>query len=115
MLLSADSYSSYMARPKIEFNAYDAENRIDRKSYYKTYEVIDGIPRNPLGRTGLIGRGNLSLFGPNRADQLLLTRKRTDSNDSKPEILMIIQKNKKFNLPKVKFHSIHSIFYISYL
>lgn len=38
------------------------------------YEVIDGIPRNPIGRTGVCGRGQLGKWGPNHAADPVVTR-----------------------------------------
>ena len=32
------------------------------------------IPRNPMGRTGMIGRGLLGRFGPNHAADPIVTR-----------------------------------------
>lgn len=35
---------------------------------------IDGVPRNPIGRTGMIGRGLLGKWGPNYAADPIVTR-----------------------------------------
>ncbi|XP_055345024.1 transient receptor potential cation channel subfamily M member 2-like [Paramacrobiotus metropolitanus] len=59
---------------------------IDRRSWIKApsgrsgYQLNDlGLPQNPLGRTGLSGRGNLHRFGPNHYVQLIVTRGMADN------------------------------------
>ncbi|XP_061167153.1 transient receptor potential cation channel subfamily M member-like 2 [Saccostrea echinata] len=67
---------------KIKFNEYDNNNRCDRKSYWGTYEVRDGLPLNPAGRTGIIGRGLLGRYGPNHCGDPIVTRwKRNDKGE----------------------------------
>eukprot|EP01102_Stenamoeba_stenopodia_P014840 TRINITY_DN4986_c0_g1_i3.p1 TRINITY_DN4986_c0_g1~~TRINITY_DN4986_c0_g1_i3.p1 ORF type:complete len:219 (+),score=57.77 TRINITY_DN4986_c0_g1_i3:1-657(+) len=46
----------------------------DRRSFEGKYEVVDGLPRNPFGRTGLKGRGLLGRWGPNHAADPVVTR-----------------------------------------
>jgi len=36
--------------------------------------MVKGYPRNPIGRTGLVGRGMLGKYGPNEAADALVTR-----------------------------------------
>jgi ADP-ribose pyrophosphatase len=36
--------------------------------------MVDGLPRNPIGRTGMTGRGLLGKYGPNYAADPLVTR-----------------------------------------
>jgi ADP-ribose pyrophosphatase len=55
-----------------KFNALDC--KIDRRSHHGAYEVVDGMPRNPHGRTGLTGRGDLGRWGPNHAADPIVTR-----------------------------------------
>lgn len=69
-----------------------------------TYEPggirIDGAsgePLNPRGRTGLSGRGQLYLWGPNHAADFLLTRFNTDTNQL--EALLILRKNGQWAIP----------------
>lgn len=51
---------------------------MDRRSYMKIYEVVNGIPRNPMGRTGIAARGLLGRWGPNHIADPVITRwKRT--------------------------------------
>lgn len=59
----------------INFNEID--NKIDRTSFTGNYQIIDGLPRNPCGRTGIKGRGCLYYWGPNHAaDPVVTTWKR---------------------------------------
>lgn len=48
---------------------------MNRKSYIKNYNIDEGgFPVNPIGRTGIIGRGLLGRWGPNHAADPLVTR-----------------------------------------
>merc|ERR1712226_29721 len=59
------------------WNAVDG--KIDRRSSTSTYQVVNNIPRNVIGRTGLCGRGLLGRWGPNHAADPVVTRwKRND-------------------------------------
>ncbi|WAR05192.1 TRPM2-like protein [Mya arenaria] len=49
------------------FNDYDQVFGVNRKSFLGTYKVVDGLPINPKGRTGLQSRGLLGRWGPNIA------------------------------------------------
>jgi len=80
-----------------KFNSLDG--KIDRRSHNGTYDVVDGVPRNPLGRTGLIGRGTLGRWGPNHAADPIVTRwKYTADND--------IEKHSKSGKPIMQFVAI---------
>uniref|UniRef100_A0A8C6DTH7 Transient receptor potential cation channel subfamily M member 2 n=1 Tax=Moschus moschiferus TaxID=68415 RepID=A0A8C6DTH7_MOSMO len=57
---------------RISYNAVDGP--LDRRSFHGVYAVRDGLPLNPMGRTGLRGRGDLSRFGPNHTLQPVITR-----------------------------------------
>ncbi|XP_060040604.1 transient receptor potential cation channel subfamily M member 2 isoform X2 [Erinaceus europaeus] len=63
---------------QILYNAVDGA--VDRRSFHGPYEVQDGLPRNPRGRTGLQGRGALSRFGPNHKLQPVVTRWRRNQD-----------------------------------
>ena len=39
----------------------------------------DGIPRHPIGRTGMLGRGNLGRWGANPQEHYIITRWRNDA------------------------------------
>jgi hypothetical protein len=66
----------------IKWNQLDEAN-INRKSHLGTYFVCDGRPRNPIGRTGITGRGRLGRWGPNHAGDCLITRYKRDENGNK--------------------------------
>ncbi|XP_072024231.1 ADP-ribose pyrophosphatase, mitochondrial-like [Amphiura filiformis] len=66
---------------KIVWNKLDG--KVNRQTYEKckTYKVpeIDGRPSNPIGRTGLKGRGELGKWGPNHAADPIVTRWKRDA------------------------------------
>jgi len=72
---------------KIIFNKNDG--KVDRTSF-ESYQVIDGLPQNPRGRTGIKGRGFLGKWGPNHAADPVLTKWKRDSSGKQ-----IIDKNTK--------------------
>jgi ADP-ribose pyrophosphatase len=37
------------------------------------YEIVNKLPQNPIGRTGIIGRGLLGRWGPNHAADPVVT------------------------------------------
>lgn len=47
---------------------------VERKSQNGLYEVKNGRHRNPAGWPGLVGRGLLGWWGPNQAEDLILTK-----------------------------------------
>lgn len=50
-------------------------------------QMVDGLPRNPMGRTGMVGRGLLGKYGPNHAADPLVTR--IDPNTQKLQMVAI--------------------------
>ncbi|XP_053561671.1 transient receptor potential cation channel subfamily M member 2 [Bombina bombina] len=60
------------AQTKRAYNALDG--LLDLQSSCGTYVVQDGLPLNPMGRTGLRGVGSLRWFGPNHSLHPVLTR-----------------------------------------
>uniref|UniRef100_A0A8D2AMS4 ADP-ribose pyrophosphatase, mitochondrial n=1 Tax=Sciurus vulgaris TaxID=55149 RepID=A0A8D2AMS4_SCIVU len=60
-----------------KFNEKDG--LVERRSQNGLYEVENGRPRNPAGRTGLAGRGLLGRWGPNHAADPILTRWKRDA------------------------------------
>lgn len=65
----------------IKFNTIDGSTKIDRTSAHGPYTISqDGYPLNPMGRTGIIGRGLLGRFGPNHAADPVVTRWKRDPN-----------------------------------
>ncbi|XP_068750030.1 ADP-ribose pyrophosphatase, mitochondrial-like isoform X1 [Montipora capricornis] len=66
----------------LQFNTLDTVYNTDRTSLVGKYKVVHGVPRNPIGRTGMIGRGLLGRWGPNHAADPVVTRwKRNISGD----------------------------------
>ena len=63
---------------QITFNNWDAEKSIDRRSYSGSeqtfYQIENGAPLCPLGRTGVVGRGDLHLWGPTHAVDPIIVR-----------------------------------------
>ncbi|GLG93996.1 ADP-ribose pyrophosphatase, mitochondrial [Gryllus bimaculatus] len=50
------------------------DGNINRQSFMGEYRVKDKRPLNPVGRTGLCGRGVLGRWGPNHAADPIVTR-----------------------------------------
>ncbi|KAJ8035334.1 Transient receptor potential cation channel subfamily M member 2 [Holothuria leucospilota] len=69
--------------PEIKFNEFDEGYNCNRKSFLGEYNLHkDGLPRNPRGRTGLVGRGTLRRFGPNHRIDCVITRwKKTNASE----------------------------------
>ncbi|NXT42550.1 NUDT9 protein, partial [Pelecanoides urinatrix] len=64
-----------------KFNEKDGE--VERRSLNGLYVVENGRPRNPVGRTGLTGRGLLGRWGPNHAADPVVTRWKRDGSGNK--------------------------------
>ncbi|XP_055534678.1 ADP-ribose pyrophosphatase, mitochondrial [Wyeomyia smithii] len=62
---------------KVKWNQLDGI--VNRVSFISAYEIHDGYPLNPFGRTGLRGRGLLGRWGPNHAADPIVTRWKIDS------------------------------------
>eukprot|EP00056_Hartaetosiga_gracilis_P018211 m.10081 g.10081 ORF g.10081 m.10081 type:complete len:289 (+) comp6505_c0_seq4:188-1054(+) len=63
------------------FKYNEIDGTIDRTSAHSPYVVTqDGYPRNPLGRTGICGRGLLGRYGPNHAADPVVTMWKRDTN-----------------------------------
>lgn len=62
----------------IQFNIQDVNT--NRVSYYGPYKVVEGLPMNPIGRTGICGRGLLGKWGPNHAADPIVTRWKRNAN-----------------------------------
>ncbi|KAJ7363532.1 hypothetical protein OS493_009688 [Desmophyllum pertusum] len=56
----------------IDFNCID--EGIDRRSHTGIIDVVNRWPRNPVGRTGIGGRGLFRRWGPNHAAHIIATR-----------------------------------------
>lgn len=55
---------------------------VDRRSFAGAYKIIHGMPRNPVRRTGLAGRGVLRRWGPNHEVEVVVTRWATTDDGS---------------------------------
>lgn len=92
---------------KITFNAIDTRFNVDRSSHHGEYNFflvdINGktkkVPQNPVGRTGLTGRGHLGRWGCNHAADPIVT---TWSRDANGKVI----KDPKSGKPILKFVSI---------
>lgn len=67
----------------LKFNALDTSYNTDRTSLVGEYQLVQGVPRNPVGRTGMVGRGLLGRWGPNHAADPIVTRWKRDSSGKK--------------------------------
>lgn len=55
-------------------------DKVNRKSFTGNYAInADGHPLNPVGRTGIVGRGLLGRWGPNHAADPIVTRWKRDN------------------------------------
>eukprot|EP00051_Salpingoeca_urceolata_P011657 m.144800 g.144800 ORF g.144800 m.144800 type:complete len:1163 (-) comp17205_c1_seq1:107-3595(-) len=63
-------------RGSLNFNALDTSFKppVDRRSHLGLYQIVEGLPRNPVERTGIAGRGLLGRWGPNHAGDPIVTR-----------------------------------------
>jgi ADP-ribose pyrophosphatase len=59
--------------PESSWNRLDETMKIDRRSHGTEYKVDEYGPLNPMGRTGLRGRGCLGRWGPNHAADPIVT------------------------------------------
>lgn len=53
---------------------------VNRVSFNGLYQIDNGYPLNPIGRTGLRGRGILGRWGPNHAADPIVTRWKRDAS-----------------------------------
>uniref|UniRef100_A0A183SIU2 ADP-ribose pyrophosphatase, mitochondrial n=1 Tax=Schistocephalus solidus TaxID=70667 RepID=A0A183SIU2_SCHSO len=60
----------------IPFNTFDSKNHIRRQSLLGRYRLDPntGAPLNPMGRSGLLGKGLLPRWGPNHSVVVVVTR-----------------------------------------
>ena len=87
----------------LAFNSIDDAFAVDRRSFVNAYKIIQGVPRNPVRRTGLEGRGNLLRWGPNHEVEIAVTRwARNESGTVKQknnmpvlEVLVLINNNQE--------------------
>ena len=73
---------------------------MNRKSFMGNYVVnADGYPLNPVGRTGIVGRGLLGRWGPNHAADPIVTRWKRDNAG-------IVEVDKQTGKPVLQFVAI---------
>ena len=90
------------------FCSYDNKNKVDRRSYLGEYKVDNKIPKNPKGRTGIIGRGSLKFWGPNHAILALISRIRKDTKTNREIIEILVMKDEdEWKIPEVKQNCFH--------
>ncbi|CAF1215332.1 unnamed protein product [Rotaria sordida] len=86
--------------------AFTKDNRTilfvnDLRSYFmdydtkRKYQVHDGVPINPVCRTGIAGRGDLPFWGPNHCVVVVLLR-----NINDPEVVLMRHHGDALVLPK---------------
>lgn len=56
------------------------DGNVNRKSHLGVYKIENLFPLNPVGRTGVCGRGCLGRWGPNHAADPIVTRWKRTSN-----------------------------------
>lgn len=85
---------------EIPFNNFDRKGGINRMSHSGDYKIDSGVPRFPLGRTGISGRGDLGLWGPNHAVDPIVTRWKKGKSDEKIlEWIAIQRENGEWAIP----------------
>ncbi|KOB63883.1 ADP-ribose pyrophosphatase, mitochondrial, partial [Operophtera brumata] len=68
----------YHSAPSLHSRPWDPEI----VSYLGHYKIQNGYPLNPVGRTGIVGRGVLRRWGPNHgADAIFIAIKRGDTGE----------------------------------
>jgi len=74
------STSTKAKQVSLTFNNFDYRFNVNRTSHLGKYQIVDFLPRNPRGRTGLTGRGLLGRYGPNHAADPIVTRWERDAD-----------------------------------
>ncbi|XP_041979420.1 ADP-ribose pyrophosphatase, mitochondrial-like isoform X2 [Aricia agestis] len=67
------------------------DGKVNRKSYMGPYKIVNSYPLNPIGRTGLQGRGVLGRWGPNHAADPIVTRWKKIENGANHNDKSILQ------------------------
>ncbi|KAJ1477603.1 ADP-ribose pyrophosphatase [Baffinella frigidus] len=77
-----------------DYTAQSKPKQVNRASHNGTYKIVDGLPQNPRGRTGMKGRGLLGHFGPNHAADPVVSRWKTlDNGERVLEVVLIKRKD----------------------
>lgn len=69
-----------VSKTKQHLNFNTKDGKVNRVSFMGVYDVNDCVPVNPIGRTGMKGRGLLGKWGPNHAADPIVTRWRKDNS-----------------------------------
>ncbi|CDS42162.1 transient receptor potential cation channel [Echinococcus multilocularis] len=103
------SFGSSAILRSIPFNTYDSKNRIRRQSLLGRYRLDPntGAPLNPMGRTGLLGKGLLPHWGPNHSIVIVVTQWSRNPKSGTPVLrgnkgvlqVIALERNKRFCLP----------------
>ncbi|XP_052774542.1 transient receptor potential cation channel subfamily M member-like 2 isoform X2 [Mya arenaria] len=95
-------------RKALSFNEYDAKFGVNRTSAVGSIEVRDGFPLNPMGRTGIRGRGVFSRWGPNHFSRSIVTRWKlldngaTETVNGKPVLeVLVVSGSGRHCLPEI--------------
>ncbi|CAG2212782.1 NUDT9 [Mytilus edulis] len=69
----------YISSGKGEITKWnEIDGKVSRVSFEGKYEVVDGLPLNPVGRTGIKHRGCLGRWGPNHAADPIMEKNQDD-------------------------------------
>ncbi|VDL62182.1 unnamed protein product [Hymenolepis diminuta] len=103
------SFGSSAILRSIPFNTYDSKNHIRRQSLLGRYRLDPntGAPLNPMGRTGLLGKGLLPRWGPNHSVVIVVTRWSRNPKSGTPVLrgnkgvlqVVALERLKRFCLP----------------
>ncbi|VDK41824.1 unnamed protein product [Taenia asiatica] len=103
------SFGSSAILRSIPFNTYDSKNHIRRQSLLGRYRLDPntGAPLNPMGRTGLLGKGLLPHWGPNHSIVIVVTQWSRNPKSGTPVLrgnkgvlqVVALERNKRFCLP----------------
>lgn len=95
----------------MNFNQFDPKSKLRRQSLLGRYRLdpTTGAPLNPMGRTGLLGKGLLPRWGPNHTIVVCITRWSRDARTgnqitrSNRSVLQYIalERNKRLCIPWV--------------
>lgn len=107
------SFGSSATLRSIPFNTYDSKNHVRRQSLLGRYRLDPntGAPLNPMGRTGLLGKGLLPRWGPNHSVAIVVTRWSRNPKSGTPVLrgnkgvlkVVALERLKRFCLPWVNF------------
>ncbi|CAF4934259.1 unnamed protein product [Pieris macdunnoughi] len=70
-----------IAKPDFKPKWNNLDGYVNRMSHTGNYKILNGFPLNPVGRTGITGRGVLGRWGPNHAADPVVTRWKPDHSN----------------------------------